>query len=55
MTALSIPVALAIALRCAPAEDPGMLVAIARQETRPRTDDLARQHLGPGAARRGGD
>ena len=33
MTALSIPVALAIALRCAPAEDPGMLVAIARQES----------------------
>ena len=33
MTALSIPVALAIALHCAPAEDPGMLVAIARQET----------------------
>src|SRR5271169_3192710 len=34
MTALSIPVALAIALRCAPAEDPGMLVGIARQESR---------------------
>ena len=33
MTALSIPVALAIALRCAPAADPGMLVAIARQES----------------------
>ena len=33
MTALSIPVALAIALRCAPAEDPGMLVGIARQES----------------------
>jgi type IV secretion system protein VirB1 len=33
MTALSIPVALAIALYCAPAEDPGMLVAIARQES----------------------
>ena len=32
MTALSIPVALAIALRCAPAED-GMLVAIVRQES----------------------
>src|SRR5271155_1356107 len=34
MTALSIPVALAIALHCAPAEDPGMLVGIARQESR---------------------
>ena len=33
MTALSIPVALAVALHCAPAEDPGMLVAIARQES----------------------
>ncbi len=33
MTALSIPAALAIALRCAPAEDPGMLVGIARQES----------------------
>ena len=33
MTALSIPAALAIALRCAPAEDPAMLVAIARQES----------------------
>lgn len=33
MTALSIPVALAIALHCAPAEDPGMLVVIARQES----------------------
>jgi type IV secretion system protein VirB1 len=33
MTALSIPVALAIALHCAPVEDPGMLVAIARQES----------------------
>jgi type IV secretion system protein VirB1 len=33
VTALSIPVALAIALHCAPAEDPGMLVAIARQES----------------------
>ena len=33
MTALSIPVALAIALHCAPAEDPGMLVGIARQES----------------------
>jgi len=33
MTTLSIPVALAIALRCAPTEDPGMLVAIARQES----------------------
>ncbi|MFZ3236258.1 MAG: transglycosylase SLT domain-containing protein [Stellaceae bacterium] len=33
MTALSVPVALAIALRCAPAEDPGMLVGIARQES----------------------
>lgn len=33
MTALSIPVALTIALRCAPAMDPGMLVAIARQES----------------------
>ena len=34
MIALSIPVALAIALHCAPAEDPGMLVGIARQESR---------------------
>ena len=34
MTALSIPAALAIALHCAPAEDPGMLVGIARQESR---------------------
>ena len=33
MTALSIPVALAIALRCAPAEDPAMLAGIARQES----------------------
>jgi type IV secretion system protein VirB1 len=33
MTALSIPVALAVALHCAPAEDPGMLVGIARQES----------------------
>ena len=33
MTAMSIPVALAIALHCAPAEDPGMLVGIARQES----------------------
>ena len=33
MNALGIPVALAIALRCAPAADPGMLVAIARQES----------------------
>jgi type IV secretion system protein VirB1 len=33
MTALSIPVALAISLHCAPAEDPGMLVGIARQES----------------------
>lgn len=33
MTALSIPVALAIALHCAPAEDPGMLVGLARQES----------------------
>jgi len=33
MTALSIPVALAIALHCAPAEDPGMLVGIAQQES----------------------
>lgn len=33
MTALGIPAALAIALRCAPAEDPGMLVGIARQES----------------------
>ncbi len=33
MTALSIPAALAIALHCAPAEDPGMLVGIARQES----------------------
>jgi type IV secretion system protein VirB1 len=33
MTALSIPMALAIALHCAPAVDPEMLVAIAQQET----------------------
>jgi type IV secretion system protein VirB1 len=33
MTALSIPVALATALHCAPAVDPGMLVGIARQES----------------------
>src|SRR5271163_1227491 len=33
MTALSIPAALTLALHCAPAEDPGMLVAIARQES----------------------
>jgi type IV secretion system protein VirB1 len=33
MTALSIPVALAIALHCAPAKDPTMLVGIARQES----------------------
>jgi type IV secretion system protein VirB1 len=33
MTALSIPVALTIALHCAPAEDPRMLVGIARQES----------------------
>jgi type IV secretion system protein VirB1 len=33
MTALSIPAALAIALHCAPAEDPTMLVGIARQES----------------------
>ena len=33
MTAVSVPVALAIALQCAPAEDPGMLVGIARQES----------------------
>ena len=33
MTALSIPAALAIALHCAPAEDPAMLVAIAQQES----------------------
>jgi hypothetical protein len=33
MTALSIPAALAVALHCAPAEDPGMLVGIARQES----------------------
>jgi hypothetical protein len=33
MTALSIPVAMAIALHCAPADDPGMLVGLARQES----------------------
>jgi len=33
MAALSIPAALAIALHCAPAEDPRMLVGIARQES----------------------
>jgi len=33
MTALTIPVALAIALQCAPAEDPHMLVGIAQQES----------------------
>jgi type IV secretion system protein VirB1 len=33
MTALSIPVALAVALHCAPAEDPAMMVGIARQES----------------------
>ena len=33
MTALGIPAALAVALHCAPAVDPGMLVAIARQES----------------------
>lgn len=33
MTALSIPVALAVALHCAPAEDPGMMVGIAQQES----------------------
>jgi type IV secretion system protein VirB1 len=33
MTALSVPVALAIALRCAPDVDPGMLVGIAREES----------------------
>ena len=33
MTALSIHMALALALHCAPAEDPGMLVGIARQES----------------------
>ena len=33
MTALSVPVALAIALQCAPAEDPEMLVGIAQQES----------------------
>ena len=33
MAVLSVPVALAIALRCAPAMDPGMLVGIARQES----------------------
>lgn len=33
MTALSVPVALAIALHCAPALDPAMLVGIARQES----------------------
>lgn len=33
MTALSIPAALAVALHCAPAADPAMLVAIARQES----------------------
>ena len=35
MTALGIPAALAIALRCAPAMDPSMLVGIARQESGP--------------------
>jgi type IV secretion system protein VirB1 len=33
VTALSIPAALAVALHCAPGVDPGMLVAIARQES----------------------
>jgi type IV secretion system protein VirB1 len=33
MTALSVPVALAVALHCAPALDPAMLVGIARQES----------------------
>jgi type IV secretion system protein VirB1 len=33
MTALSVPAALAIALHCAPALDPAMLVGIARQES----------------------
>ena len=33
MTALSIPAALAIALHCAPTQDPTMLVGIARQES----------------------
>lgn len=33
MTALSVPAALAIALHCAPAMDPAMLVGIARQES----------------------
>jgi type IV secretion system protein VirB1 len=33
MTGLSIPAALAIALRCAPAEDPAMLVGVALQES----------------------
>ena len=49
MTVLSIPVALAIALHCAPAEDPGMLVAIARQESGLETmtlhDDTSEQVL----------
>lgn len=49
MTALSIPVALAIALHCAPAEDPAMLVAIARQESGLETmtlrDNSSRQVL----------
>jgi type IV secretion system protein VirB1 len=49
VTALSIPVALAIALRCAPAEDPGMLVGIARQESSLETmtlrDDTSGQVL----------
>jgi type IV secretion system protein VirB1 len=33
MPALSIPAALAIALSCAPSEDPAMLVGVARQES----------------------
>lgn len=33
MTALSVPVALALALHCAPAIDPALLVGIARQES----------------------
>ena len=49
MAALNIPVALAIALHCAPAEDPGMLVGIARQESSLETmtlrDDTSREVL----------
>jgi type IV secretion system protein VirB1 len=49
MTALSIPVALAIALRCAPAVDPDMLVGIAQRESGLETmtlrDDVSGQVL----------